>query len=164
MFGKLRLIKRDVLRFCSIMLLRLALAISVAKNNTCMMQSLFSWTLLNMILKKNLFFEHILSFSRDTSDFKLVFEQKTNWHFKNPASATKYFFPLLFFIYIDQNTWAQSSSTHTCIWKSESKEWTEDSRDSNYFYSKEADSFDRCNVTVSEKCYICLTILNGFLH
>lgn len=31
MFGKLRLIKRDVLGFCSIMLLRLALAISVAK-------------------------------------------------------------------------------------------------------------------------------------
>lgn len=92
MFGKLRLIKRDVLGFCSIMLLRLALAISVAKNNTCMMQSLFSWTLLNMILKKNLFFEHILFFSRDTNDFKLVFEQKTNWHFKNPASATKYFF------------------------------------------------------------------------
>lgn len=92
MFGKLRLIKRDVLGFCSIMLLRLALAISVAKNNTCMMQSLFSWTLLNMILKKNLFFEHILSFSRDTSDFKLVFEQKTNWHFKNPASATKYYY------------------------------------------------------------------------
>lgn len=91
MFGKLRLIKTVVLGFCSIMLLRLALAISVAKNNTCMMQSLFSWTLLNMILKKNPFFEHILSFSRDTSDFKLVFEQKTNWHFKNLASATKYF-------------------------------------------------------------------------
>lgn len=28
--------------------------------------------------KEKLFFEHILFFSRDTNDFKLVFEQKTN--------------------------------------------------------------------------------------
>lgn len=159
MFGKLRLIKRDVLGFCSIMLLRLALAISVAKNNTCMMQSLFSWTLLNMILKKNLFL-NISSLFQETPVI-------SNWSLNRKQidiSKTPLLQRNIFFHYYFSFTWAQSSSTHTCIWKSESKEWTEDSRDSNYFYSKEADSFDRCNVTVSEKCYICLTILNGFLH
>lgn len=130
-----------------------------------MMQNLFSWTLLIMILKKNLFFEHILFFFKRHQWFQIGLWTENKLTFQKPRFCNEiFFFPLLFFIYIDQNTWAKSSSTHTCIWKSESKEWTEDSRNSNYFYSKEADSFDRCNVTVSEKCYICLTILNGFLH
>lgn len=114
--------------------------------------------------EKPIFWTYPLFFKRHQW-FQIGLWTENKLTFQKPRFCYEiFFFPLLFFIYIDQNTWAQSSSTHTCIWKSESKEWTEDSRNSNYFYSKEADSFDRCNVTVSEKCYICLTILNGFLH
>lgn len=114
--------------------------------------------------EKPIFWTYPLFFKRHQW-FQIGLWTENKLTFQKPRFCNEIFlFPLLFFIYIDQNTWAQSSSTHTCIWKSESKEWTEDSRNSNYFYSKEADSFDRCNVTVSEKCYICLTILNGFLH